>query len=389
MPRGMTLTGDFFAPPVQVLPQAPPEEARGGSETGLPQGLALGVAGLALLLSLGLQQLSHHLADPSRQYDRQLRESLVLTLAFYLLLGVALASFCLRRRVGLTWLRGQAVDALVLGLPLGALGGGLAVALNSAISGHLASDPNAELLVGGGGALRIGLTLAVTAVLAPLVEETLFRGVLAGTLLARGPAPAVWVSAIAFAVWHMNPTSLRYYVFMGLLLATLWRKRGLVASMSAHAAFNGVLTLAAVAATTGGGQLTQVGTITFSLPGGWHPAARALPTGGRVFQGPAGAGLVVLTQAGPHPTAEQVHQTLALAEQGRAVRAVVPGSVRDLSLPAGEAVTADIEVAGQPGHVLDLLTADAAYELVVVTGGSPAAERDWQHVLASLSSGGR
>jgi hypothetical protein len=276
---------------------------------------------------------------------------------------------------------------MLLGLPLGAIGGALAVAVNSGVAGHLKSDPNVELLVGGGGALRVGLTLIVTAVLAPLVEETLFRGVLAGTLLAKGVAPAMWGSAIAFSIWHMNPTSLRYYVFMGLLLATLWRKRGLVASMSAHAAFNGVLTLAAVAATTGAGHVTQLGQLSITLPGGWHQVqSNALP-GRMLVQGPAGAALIGLTYANGTPlTADQLLTRLALSEQSTPGRAVVAGSERTVRLAVGDAVEADIRTGGQPGHLLELSVGGSIYELVVVTGGSPAAERDWQRLVRSVAT---
>lgn len=382
MPRGMTLLPPAPAP---VLPPVPPDRG----ESGLTERLGVGVGALALVLSLGYQLVARQLVDPSQQADTSLRVALVVTLTFYVLLGAALTAFCVRMRVGLVWVRGQLVDALVLGIPLGLLAGGVAVGLNSALSGHLASDPNVEALVGGGGALRVLLTVLVTAVLAPLVEETVFRGVLAGTLLARGPAPAVWVSAIAFAVWHMNPTSLRYYVFMGLLLATLWRKRGLVASMTAHACFNGVLTLAAIAATTGGGHLTTVGALRFSLPGGWHEVAGPVESPDRhLFQGPAGAALAVLVRPGFAPTVEQLREGLAGSETGNALQTVVPGTERVVQVSGGQAVTADVLVAHQRAHVLDVVAGGSAYQLLVVTAGSPAAEQDWTRLVGSLMSTG-
>jgi membrane protease YdiL (CAAX protease family) len=348
-------------------------------------GTALTVGGLGLLLSLGLTLWSRSLSDATQQIDHQLRLSLVITLGFYVLLGGALAAFCLQRMVSLTWIRASAPVALQWGLPLGAAGGGLAVLLNSTIAGHLASDPRAELLVGGGGALRIGLTLVVTAALAPVVEEVLFRGILAGTLISRGPAPAVWVSAVAFSIWHMNPTSLRYYVFMGLLLATLWRKHGLLASLAAHAAFNGVLTIAAVAATTGAGHVISYESISVRLPGGWHEQRTSIVPGAVAVAGPGGAGLVVLVRPGAAPTLEQLLGNLVAAENGHPLRAVLPGSERRVQTPAGEAIEADVTMSGQPGHVLDLVVDGRAYELLVVTGGSPAAERGWQLITASVA----
>ena len=275
---------------------------------------------------------------------------------------------------------------MFLGLPLGAAGGALAVALNSAVAGHLASDPNVELLVGGGGGLRVSLALLVTAVLAPLVEETLFRGILAGTLLARGVAPAMWGSALAFSVWHMSPAALRYYVFMGLMLATLWRKRGLVASMTAHAAFNGVLTIAAVAATTGAGHLTHFGQLTFRLPGGWHQAASDALSGPMVVQGPGGAALVLIVKPNSNWTTGQLTAELVAGETPTEGRQVVAGSERTVNVAAGVAVEADVKVEGQPGHVLDVVVGGDTYQLIVITGGSPAAEQDWHRIVPSLAS---
>ena len=355
------------------------------SESGLPLGTGLAIGALGLALSLGLTLWSRASADATQQIDHQLRLSLVVTLAFYVLLGLALGGYCMQRRVGLTWTRGSAVEALLWGLPLGAVGGGLAVLLNSSLSGHLASDPRVELLVGGGGFLRISLTFLVTAVLAPLVEETLFRGVLAGTLIARGAAPAVWVSAVAFSLWHMNATSLRYYVFMGLLLATLWRKRGLLASMSAHAAFNGVLTLAAIAATTGSGHLVTYQALSFQLPGGWHQAPVSRIPGGLTVEGPGGAALVASSRPGAAPTLQQMQDTLVRAERGGSRHTVVAGTERPLSLPIGYAVTADVLLSGQPGHVVDIVVDGTEYELLVVTGGSPAAEAGWTRILSTVT----
>lgn len=355
------------------------------SESGLPLGTGLAIGALGLVLSLGLTLWSRASADATQQIDHQLRLSLVITLAFYVLLGLALGGYCLQRRVGLTWTRGSAVEALLWALPLGAVGGGLAVLLNSSLSGHLASDPRIELLVGGGGFLRISLTFLVTAVLAPLVEETLFRGVLAGTLIARGAAPAVWVSAVAFSLWHMNATSLRYYVFLGLLLATLWRKRGLLASMSAHAAFNGVLTLAAIAATTGGGHLVTYQALSFQLPGGWHQAPVSKIPGGLTVVGPGGAALVASSRPGAAPTLQQMQDTLVRAERGGSRHTVVAGTERPLSPPIGYAVTADVLLSGQPGHVVDIVVDGTEYELLVVTGGSPAAEAGWTRILSTVT----
>ncbi len=72
------------------------------SESGLPLGTGLAIGALGLVLSLGLTLWSRASADATQQIDHQLRLSLVITLAFYVLLGLALGGYCLQRRVGLT-----------------------------------------------------------------------------------------------------------------------------------------------------------------------------------------------------------------------------------------------------------------------------------------------
>lgn len=371
-----------FAEPAPAAP-APPGRFTQRGESGLRRGAAVTITGIGLVLAFGLMRVAGSLANPGDVIDQALRKALVLTLLFYVLVGVALATFCIVRQVGLVWVRESLPDALVLGLPLGLAGGCLAVAVNSGINGHLSSDPNVELLVGGGGGLRIALTLIVTAALAPLIEETLFRGVLAGTLLEGGSRLALAASAFAFAVWHMNLVSLRYYFLMGLVFGWLWLKRGLVSSMAAHAAFNGVLTLAAVVATGGVGHLTHVGQLAFSAPGGWHSVSSGRLSGHLVMSGPAGAVLDVTTF--PSSSSTSVSSLLGgLRSRERVADArVVAGTEREATVPGGEAVNADLVIAGQPGHICQVLSGGRVYQLLMITSGSPGAERNWRHVLAT------
>lgn len=374
---------DFYLPAVATSSSAPPKvEER--VDSGLPQRHALVITGIGLLLSFGLSRLAGTWAGAPAVLDHKLRLALVATVVFYVLLGAGLATFCTVRGVQLTWVRGHVADALVLGLPLGLAFGALAVGLNSAVAGHLASDPNVQLLVGGGGILRIVLTITVTAALAPLFEETLFRGVLAGSLMGHGARVAVGASALAFGVWHMNLVSLRYYVVMGLLLGVLWRQRGLVCSIATHAAFNGVLTLAAVVATTGAGHLTTYGPITFSLPGGWHRVAAFSSPTHLSAEGPAGAGLQFsAVPVDASLTTERMLQVLDDSTTNNAPVQVVAGTKHIIQVPGGQAVVADVLAQGEPGHICQLLVRQAVYQLIVITAGSPGAERDWRHILST------
>ena len=380
-----------WAPPVRTG-WAPPAPVWGGpvarpeSESGVGGGEALLVTGLALLASLALMV---GMRTPNAQsYDRALRQGLAYTLFFYLAVGVAVGSYVVVRKVNLVWHRGSVLFAFGLGLPVGIGGGALAVALNSAIRGHLSGDPGVELLVGGGGALRILLTLVVTSVLAPLVEETVFRAICAGSLTSKGAAAALWVSALAFAIWHMRPESLRYYALMGLLLGRLWQKRGLIASMTAHACFNGVLTVVAVVATSGAaGTYTSFGGAHFELPGGWHAARSASIAA--TYQGPAGASLAVAEV----PTGRVVttDEMIARLSNGNALLAfgasVAPATAQVVTVHGRDAVQVDLTVGGQPGHMLIVPSGASAYSFVMVTGGSPRAEHDWRDLEQSVDIG--
>jgi membrane protease YdiL (CAAX protease family) len=350
-------------------------------ESGVSVGEGLAITGLALaaslFLTLGMRGQSID------RYDTALRKGLVYTLFFYLAVGSLVGGYVVLRKVSLVWHRGSPLAAVSLGVPVGVLGGGLAVLLNSAIKGHLSGDPNVELLVGGGGALRIFVALMVTTAMAPLVEETIFRGICAGSLLAKGSAAALWLSALAFAIWHMQPASIRYYSLMGLLLGRLWQKRGLLASMSTHACFNGVLTVAAIAATTGAATFTTYGPLRFELPGGWHAARTGYAV--QAYAGPAGASLAVLqTSSGVPLSTDEVIAHLRTSERSSTAFEVVEGSEQAVEVRGAEAVTADVIVGVQPGHLLVVPVGGSLYTVVVVTGGSPSGEHDWQQLEQSL-----
>jgi membrane protease YdiL (CAAX protease family) len=93
------------------------------------------------------------------------------------------------------------------------------------------------------GRVDLLLTTAVAVVLAPILEEALFRGViLQGLARRRGPrAAALWTAAF-FALFHFyNPWQILPTFFLGLLLAWLVMTTGsLWPAIVLHAAFNGL-----------------------------------------------------------------------------------------------------------------------------------------------------
>jgi hypothetical protein len=85
------------------------------------------------------------------------------------------------------------------------------------------------------------LAIAVTAIaLAPLFEETLFRGLLYPAIKQAGyPRLAFWGTAVLFGLSHVNLLAFASLTFFGLVLAALYeRTDNLLAPIAAHTAFN-------------------------------------------------------------------------------------------------------------------------------------------------------
>jgi hypothetical protein len=94
---------------------------------------------------------------------------------------------------------------------------------------------------------QLALSLLLLAVLAPLVEELVFRGLLYGWLAGRWGKNVGWiVSSLAFAAAHTEPAHIVLVLPLGLLFGWL-RKRtdSLLPSVVAHIANNGLALVAA------------------------------------------------------------------------------------------------------------------------------------------------
>lgn len=104
------------------------------------------------------------------------------------------------------------------------------------------------------------LLIVMTMVLAPIMEEWLFRGVLFRALSeggGRGGSRAMvitgaLVSAALFAGAHGEPVQFAGLFFLGVILATLvWRTKRLVPSIITHMSFNGVAIAALISQRSG------------------------------------------------------------------------------------------------------------------------------------------
>lgn len=79
-------------------------------------------------------------------------------------------------------------------------------------------------------------------VLAPIAEETLFRGILYTALKQRGYQHlAWWGNAVLFGIIHTNLTALLPMIFLGLIWTWLYERTGnLLAPIVGHMSFNAV-----------------------------------------------------------------------------------------------------------------------------------------------------
>jgi membrane protease YdiL (CAAX protease family) len=93
--------------------------------------------------------------------------------------------------------------------------------------------------------LELALIIEAVGIAAPICEEYAFRGVLQQGLLqpVLGSRPALWVSAIAFSAFHMDPIGFSARVELGLLFGILFYwSRSIWPGAMAHAANNLVST---------------------------------------------------------------------------------------------------------------------------------------------------
>jgi hypothetical protein len=95
---------------------------------------------------------------------------------------------------------------------------------------------------------KVGVSLALFSVLAPIVEELIFRGLLYGWVAGRwGGLAGLIVSSIVFAAAHIEPAHVILVLPLGFLFGWLRRRTdSLLPSMFSHIVNNGAALLAAV-----------------------------------------------------------------------------------------------------------------------------------------------
>jgi membrane protease YdiL (CAAX protease family) len=134
---------------------------------------------------------------------------------------------------------GLALAHVLMVLPLVALAGWLIERLWSQPSG---SNPLLELVLTTGDPLALACLAITAVVVAPLFEETLFRGVLLPVLTRHwGAAAGVGLSALIFGLAHLSLGELTPLILLGLALGWLRLRHGrLGPCVLMHGLWNGL-----------------------------------------------------------------------------------------------------------------------------------------------------
>ena len=136
-----------------------------------------------------------------------------------------------------------AIIAAVLVLPVVLELNGLVLSLVNSMSRHLAAEePAMKILkstVGAGQQIYFGVAAIL---LAPVAEESLFRGILYPFIKQMGyPRLAVWATSIAFGAIHMNVVVFLPLTLLGFVLIFVYEKTDkLLAPITTHALFNAI-----------------------------------------------------------------------------------------------------------------------------------------------------
>jgi membrane protease YdiL (CAAX protease family) len=283
------------------------------------------------------------------------------------------------------WLVGPAHRAVAIGA---AVGGAVAIALTAILTlatGRPVVDPAAGLLAG---SQNLGLIIGgalVIAVVAPLVEELVFRGFFTEALRHRGKWSALVLSGLAFSAAHLRFAQLRYYLVMGIGFGALYWGRGLVASIAAHATFNGFLVLFAVASVHGPAQTLLADNITVSLPSTWHEIS-ATGVVDLAVQGPGTAQIGISHIDLPTDATVTADMLAAVLRSGRLPLPrdlrIDTASVKTTTLKLGAGVRANATLGNHAESAVFVLLAHRMVVFEIRANGNNRAMRDFERMLS-------
>lgn len=287
------------------------------------------------------------------------------------------------------WLKGDRQTAAVLGIEVGLAAAAVLIITFWVGSGHPILDSSAQVLVSEGSVTRTVLAFVVIAMIAPVVEELLFRGVVAESLRRNNAPVALGVSSFLFALAHLH--SLRYYTLCGLVLGLLYWHRGLWASIAAHATFNGSLLVLAVVVAMGPARPVSNGGVSVRAHTDWQVSSYAETKLGATLamSGPSGSSFVVIRHDETAAGRPNLDRLAALLNDGSVPMpsgfSLEPSSAKVVEYPAGRGVQVRVVAHGHAGVVALIPRPATLWEVDVATGGSARAEREYPAILHSLS----
>lgn len=369
------------------LQAAPP---RPGARDSGPVRTAVAAIALGAAVNLAVFVASRAGAvDPSSA----VRIELWVTMGFYALVAALVLSRARRVDFLPIWTEGDGRPSGVTGAAVG-LGAALAMlAASWAVTGAMTPDRRVTLVVSEGTWTRIGAAFLLTTLVAPLIEEILFRGLVTESLRPKGQGPAVLAGAVLFSLWHLNGPAFFYYLVMGVALGRLYWRRGLKCSLAAHAAFNGCVTLVAVVLATGPSHTLSVNGVSAEVPAAWHAPSRGADpatTGGLVAEGPSGSALFVVHRESPGAPGIDVDDVATRINAGTVSQtvptvAIRPGSARVVQGPGWRGVRMSMGNGRGEGEVVVIPRGDRVYQVTLVAAGSERALADFGPILESLS----
>jgi hypothetical protein len=255
--------------------------------------------------------------------------------------------------------------------------------------GHPNLDPSINAVVSEGTFTRILLATVVAVVAAPVVEELLFRGVVAEGLRQKGAGVAIVASGFLFALAHLlwTPYYMLYYTLLGVLLGAIYWRRGLLASMAAHAGFNGFLLLLCASVALGPGHRYTANGVSIHASGGWQQD-KATSADLRL-DGPGGAGLTVRHEPLPPNIgldlariADTINSNQLPLPDGTSI---VGGSAHVVAYPAGQGVEVSAVEHGHAAELLYVPKGGQLFTVVIATAGSHRAKKEYPGMLQSLA----
>ncbi|SEH01061.1 hypothetical protein SAMN05444920_118250 [Nonomuraea solani] len=163
------------------------------------------------------------------------------------LAGFAAAALVRIRSVGAFGVRRTSLRWMLVGVAAGVVAFILKGVVNYAIIALTGFDADPQGMyydAAGGGVVPLILTILFLAVLTPIGEEFLFRGVLANALLRYGPVIGVLGSSAVFALFHGINIALPTAFVVGVVAAEMMRRSGSIwPAVAVHAVNNLALPL--------------------------------------------------------------------------------------------------------------------------------------------------